>query len=284
MKIACLIVTYTSAAQTRRMIEMLNNGQFDFYIHLDKKVDIATHKDLFNIPNVYFITDRVDVQWAAYSTVQAAFNGIKQIIASNITYDYINLITGQDYPIKSAAYIQNFLSANIGKQFIEYKNFDTDWEEAKARIEKYHFTNLHLVGKHRLEKVVNFFTGKRKPPIKLNFYGVSTFWTLSPECALYVVNYVEKNSALKSFLKYTWGSDEFIFQTVLMNSPYKDVIVNNNYRYVDWSAGGARPKFLKSEDFEKIIASDAFFGRKFNIDIDSDILDKIDEWCKKNQD
>lgn len=280
MKIACLIVTYTSAAQTRRMIEMLNNGQFDFYIHLDKKVSIDSHKDLLQIPNVYFIKDRVDVQWAAYSTVQAAFNGIKQIAESNITYDFINLITGQDYPIKSAEYIANFLSGNIGKQFIEFKGFDTDWQEAKARIEKYHFTNLHLAGKFRLEKLVNLFAGKRKAPVNMIFYGVSTFWTLSPECALYVVNFVENNKAFKSFLKYTWGSDEFIFQTVLMNSPYKDVIVNNNYRYVDWSAGGARPKFLKTEDFEKITASDAFFGRKFNIDIDSNILDMIDEQCK----
>ena len=283
MKIACLIVTYTSAAQTRRMIEMLNNGQFDFYIHLDKKVDMDSHKELFDIPNVYFIKDRVDIQWAAYSTVQAAFHGIRQIIAANITYDYINLITGQDYPIKSADYILSFLSENIGKQFIEYKGFDTDWQEAKARIEKYHFTNLHLTGKFRLEKVVNFFTRKRKLPVNMAFYGVSTFWTLSPECALYVVDYVENNKTFESFLKYTWGSDEFIFQTVLMNSPYKNSIVNNNYRYVDWSAGGARPKFLKTEDFEKITASDAFFGRKFNIDIDSNILDMIDESCKTDK-
>jgi len=190
MKIACLIVTYTSAVQTRRMIDRLNNGQFDFYIHLDKKVDIKTHEALFDVPNVYFIKDRIDIQWAAYSTVQAAFNGIKQITSSGITYDFINLITGQDYPIKSATYIANFLDKNVGKEFIEYKNFEHDWTEAYARINKYHFTNLRLVGKHRLEMIVNFFFKKRKMPVKMVMYGVSTFWTLSPECALYVVNYV----------------------------------------------------------------------------------------------
>jgi len=281
MKIACLIVTYTSAAQTMRMIERLNNGQFDFYIHLDKKADIKTHEGLFEIPNVYFITDRVDVRWAGYSTVQAAFNGIKQIIASGIQYDFINLITGQDYPIKSPEYIADFLANSIGKEFIEYKDFDTEWMEAKGRIDKYHLGNMKLVGKFRLEAILNFFIKRGKMPMDLKMYGVSTFWTLSPACALYVVDFIEHNKELEQFLKYTWGSDEFIFQTVLMNSPYKDAIVNNNYRYVDWSAGGARPRFLTTEDYDNIIASEGFFGRKFNIELDENILDLVDAHCLK---
>src|ERR1700712_273908 len=93
MRFACLIVTYTSAKQTLRLIRKLDNGDFDFYIHLDKKVDMETHRELFKIPNVYFIKDRVDVKWAGFSTVQAAFNGIKQIAASGIFYDFVNLIT-----------------------------------------------------------------------------------------------------------------------------------------------------------------------------------------------
>ncbi len=279
MKIACLIVTYTSAVQTKRMIDRLNNGQFDFYIHLDKKVNIKTHQLLFEIPNVYFIKNRVDVRWAGYSTVQAAFNGIKQITSSGIEYSFINLITGQDYPIKPAEYITDFLEHNVGKEFIEYKGFDTDWTEAKERIEKYHFTNLRVIGKDHLARIFNFFFRHRKMPVNMLMYGISTFWTLSPACALYVVNYVEKNTAFRRFVKYTWGVDEFIFQTVLMNSAYKDTIINKNYRYMDWSAGGARPKFLGIEDFDKIMASDAFFGRKFNIDKDEHILAMIDEQC-----
>ena len=281
MRIACIIVTYTSAVQTKRMIDRLNNGQFDFYIHLDKKIDIKTHEILFDTPNVFFVKNRVDVQWAAYTTVQAAFNSIKQIMASGIKYDFVNLITGQDYPIKPASYIVNFLEQHKGQEFIEYKDFDDNWNEAYERINKYHFTNLKLRGKHRLETLVNLLFKRPKMPVKMKMYGVSTFWTLSPECAYYVVNYVETNKSFERFLKYTWGSDEFIFQTVLMNSPYVSKIVNNNYRYVDWSAGGARPRFLTKDDFGKIMASDGFFGRKFNLDIDSDILDMIDERCQQ---
>ena len=279
MRIACLIVTYTSAAQTKRLIERLNNGSFDFYIHLDKKVKMETHAALFDMPNVYFIKHRVDVKWAGYSTVQAAFNGILQITSSGIEYDYIHLISGQDYPIKSAEYIIQELKNNAGKEFLDYKDFETEWPEAKLRIDKYHFTNLGFAGKHRLEALVNLITPKRKMPVKMRMYGTSTFWTLSPACALYVVNFIEGNKKLRRFFNFTWGVDEFIFQSVLLNSHYHDVIVNNNYRYVDWSAGGARPKFLKTEDIEKLKASPAFFARKFSIDVDENILDLIDDQC-----
>jgi hypothetical protein len=246
---------------------------------LDKKVNIDTHSDLFNTPNVYFIKERVDIHWAGYSTAKAAFNSIKQIASSNIKYDFINLMTGQDYPIKPAKYIAEFLQANIGKEFIEYKAFKMDWEEAFARIDRYHFTDFKVRGRHWLEILINSLTKRRKMPLGMVPYGVSTFWMLSPECALYVVNFVEKNKKLGRFLKYTWGSDEFIFQTILMNSHYKENIVNDNYRYVDWSAGGARPKFLHTEDYNNIKASDKLFGRKFNIEIDENILDMIDAYC-----
>lgn len=282
MRFACLIITYTSAEQTKRIVDKLNNGDFDFYIHVDKKIDINTHRNLFDLPNVFFIENRIDVKWAGYTIVEATFNGVKQIAASGIKYDFINLMSGQDYPVKSADYISKFLSKNTGKQLIKTWEFETDWTEALARIEKYHLTDFRFRGQYKVQALINRLINKRRIPLQLKFYGTnSTFWTLTPECALYVVTYVESNKKLKRFLRYTWGSDEFVFQTMIMNSGYKDTVINNNYRYVDWSAGGSRPKTLVTEDYEKIIASDDIFGRKFSIEVDANILNLID---KENRD
>ena len=103
MRFAILIVTYTSPVQTLRFVNSLNNGSFDFYIHLDKKIDIETHRDLFNIPNVYFVEPRIDVKWAGFSTAEAALSGVRFIRASGREYGFINLVSGQDYHIKPAA-------------------------------------------------------------------------------------------------------------------------------------------------------------------------------------
>ncbi len=276
MKFAIIIVTYTSLRQTKRLIERLNNGQFDFYIHLDKKIDIETHRELFDVPNVYFVTNRIDIKWAGYSTAEAALSSIRQIAASGIKYDFVNLITGQDYPIKSVEHISNFLQENIGKEFILYQYFDTEWPEANSRIEKYHFTDMTFSGRHRLEKIVNFFTPKRKFPLDMRLCGKETFWTLSLDCAVYIVDFIDRNPKLSNFLRYTWGSDEFIYQTIIMNSHFKDKVVNKNYRYIHWPPGSSRPKVLTTEDYEKIIASDSLFGRKFDIDTDENIFNLLD--------
>ena len=278
MKFAVIIVTYTSPKQTMRLIQSLDNGDFDFYIHLDKKIDLDTHRELFDIPNVFFIKDRVDIKWGGNTTVEATYNSIRQIAKSGKKYDFINLISGQDYPIKSAAYISNFLRKNIGKEFMTFKYFKTDWLEAQARVEKYHLNDYTFKGKTRLEQVLNFVTPKRKFPVdNMELCGQESFWTLSQECATYVVNYIDSNPKLKRFLKYTWGSDEFVFQSVLLNSPYKDRVVNNNLRFINWPPVGSRPNMFVAADFDRSMASDGLFGRKFDLNTDEKIFDLLDE-------
>jgi hypothetical protein len=278
MRFACLIITYTSAKQTLRLIQKLDNGDFDFYIHLDKKVNIETHRELFDMPNVFFIKDRINIKWAGFTVVEASFNGLKEIRASGKEYAFINLLSGQDYPLKSADYISDFLKTQVGRQLIKHWDFATEWDEAFARIYKYHFTDRVFKGRYLVQRLINVIVRKRKVPTAMQFHGTSsTFWTLSPDCAYYVMDKIENDHKLVRFLRYTWGSDEFVFQTVIMNSPYKDSVLNNNFRYIDWSGGGSHPKLLLTEDYEKIIATDNIIGRKFNMDVDENILDLLDK-------
>lgn len=277
MKFAVIIVTYTSPEQTKRMIEQLNNGRFDFYIHLDKKVDIETHRCLFDVPNVYFVQDRIDIKWAGYTTVRAILSSIRQIAASGKKYAFISTISGQDYPIKSAGAIAEFLTQNVGKEFTNYNDF-SDWTEAWARVDRYHLTDFTFKGKYALEKLINFLTPKRRFPLKnITLRGKETFWTLSQDCAVWVANYLDANPKLTHFLKYTWGSDEFIFQTLIMNSPFKDNVVNNNLRYINWPPKGDRPNFFVAADFDRIMAADGLFGRKFDLRVDAAIFDLLDQ-------
>lgn len=277
MRVAHLILTYTNPRQTERMIKRLSHENFDFYIHVDKKFDINPHLFLEAIPNVYFINNRTDVKWAGFSTVTATFECIKEIAASGITYDYINFLSGQDYPIKPADYINDFFMANSGKEFLSYRDIKNDWTEGLIRMENYFLTSYSFPGKYRLESLINKILPKRQLPYNLHPYGKSMFWMLSPEIAMYVVNKVENDKKLKHFFSLCWASDEFVFQTILMNSVHKDKIVNNNYRYIDWSAGGANPKILNESDAEKLKDSEMLFARKFDMVKQPEILDIIDK-------
>lgn len=277
MRVAHLILTYTNPRQTERMIRRLAHENFDFYIHVDKKFDINPHLFLESIPNVYFINNRIDVRWAGFSTVTATFECIKEIVATGIEYDYINFLSGQDYPIKSADYINDFFLVNKGKEFMHYRDIKNDWKEGLIRMERYFLTSYNFIGKYRLENLINKIMPKRTLPYGLHPYGKSMFWMLSPEVAMYVVDKVENDQKLKYFFSLCWASDEFVFQTILLNSEHRNKIVNNNYRYIDWSAGGANPKILNESDAEPMLSSDMLFARKFDMIQHPEILDIIDK-------
>jgi hypothetical protein len=55
------------------------------------------------------------------------------------------------------------------------------------------------------------------------------------------------------------------FHTLLMNSHFRDRVLPNNFRYVQWPEGGARnPKVLTESDLERVLASGAHFCRKLD--------------------
>lgn len=276
MRVAHLILTYTNPKQTERMIKNMAHPDFDFYIHVDKKHDINPHLFLKDLPNVFFIQNRVKVKWAGFNTVIATFECIKEIVGTGIKYDFINFLSGQDYPLKPANELFDFFNQNQGKEFLSYLDIKNDWKEGLIRMEKYFLSDYNFKGKHTIERIINFLMPARKIPYGLHPYGKSMFWMLSPETAMYVTNKVEGDKKLVNFFCLSWGSDEFVFQTILMNSEYKDKIINNNHRYIDWSGGGANPKVLDENDFEKIKASNMLFARKLDIVKSGRLFDLID--------
>ncbi len=283
MRTAHLIITFTNPSQTERMIRRMYHPDFDFYIHVDKKVDINSHLHLSSeLQNVFFIKNRVDVRWAGYNTSKAIFSGVHEICNSGKEYNFINLLSGQDYPLKPAIQLFDFFRDNIGKEFIAHKDMIHDWKSTQYRYKRIHLINLRFRGRYIIgqfsffERIINIFCNDRKIPYGYHPYGESMFWMLSPEVALYVVDKVLNDKKLDRFFSYTWASDEFLFQTIIMNSHFKDKVINNNYRYIDWSEGKANPKILSVDDFEKLKYTTMLFGRKFDMSKDYKILDMID--------
>ena len=268
-------MTYKLPQLTERLVRMMAHSGFDFFIHVDKKIDITPYLYLLNLPNVFLIKNRVEVRWAGYNTILATFRCIQEICGAGKKYDYINLLSGQDYPLKSADYIIDFFEKNKGKEFLSYKDYVHEWPEGLHRVRRHSLVNFPFKRKHFLESVLNRVLPARSVPHGYHPYGGSMFWMLSPECALYVADKILNDKKLNTYFKYTWGSDEFAFQTVLLNSKYRDRVVNNNYRYIDWSGGGSHPKILGIEDAERLRSTPMLFARKFEYN-DTRILDFLD--------
>jgi Core-2/I-Branching enzyme len=71
--------------------------------------------------------------------------------------------------------------------------------------------------------------------------------------------------------------EEIFFQTVLMNSPFKNQIENDNLRYIIWQSPSRHPEILRKSDFSGCINSKKLFARKFDCTVDEEVLCMLDE-------
>jgi hypothetical protein len=277
MKIACLILAHKNPVQLNELIEILDCNEIDFYIHLDKKVKKKNFDSFEEKNNVFFIENRVSTKWATFSLVQATINSLREIVNKE-KYDYINFISGQDLPIKSKNDIVQFLRDNDGTEFITtipFSKYNEWWIENERRVFNYNFQNWKIPFKYKIQKLVNLITQKRENPNGYIISGNAQWFCITTNCAKYIINTIDTNKKLVTFFKYVWGADEFLFSTIVYNSPFKQK-TKENLTYVDWEIQNkGHPKTLMIDDFEKIMASDKLFERKFDINIDQSIINKI---------
>ncbi len=276
MKIAHLILCHANPPQLQRLVQRLVHRDAACYIHLDLKADITPFLSLADMPNVYFIQNREKVYWGGYSIVQATINGFIEIAASGIAYDAINLLSGQDYPLKPADEIHSFLEQHKGKAFMHTLSVLNEWQEAIPRVTKYHLANMNFAGKYRTEQLLSKLLPKRSMPNGMEAVGRSQWFTIPLECSVYITDHLKKHKNVVRFFKLTWAPDELIFQTILHNSQYRSNMVNDNLRYIDWSAGGASPKLLTMDDKDKLMNSGKLYARKFDTLKSNELLDAID--------
>jgi hypothetical protein len=277
MKIAFLILAHKNPLQLKRLIRALDHEAFDFYIHLDAKVNIQPFREVLQAPNIFFVCKRVNVQWAAYSLVQAQLNGIEEIVETG-RYRYLNVLSAQDFPLRSAEDIYRFFSEHDGTEFITTISYSPDnewWQIALPRVQKFHFQNWRFKGKYRLQFLFNALTRPRRYPLDHEIAGNSQWFSITTDCARYLIDFLDNHPEVVRYFKYVWGADEFIFSTVVFNSPFRERAKDHLF-YIDWSERKSSPKLLGPEDFEKLKESGKLFARKFDLDISDEIIKKLE--------
>jgi hypothetical protein len=93
----------------------------------------------------------------------------------------------------------------------------------------------------------------------------------------YILQFIEKNPNVKKFFRRVWGPSEIFYPTILLNSPLSSTLLNQSILYFDFSEGASHPRTLKKSDLEILKRSGKLFARKFNLNVDKDVLDIIDQ-------
>ncbi|MFT4111121.1 beta-1,6-N-acetylglucosaminyltransferase [Silvibacterium sp.] len=279
MAIAYLIVAHKSPDQILRLVRALHHSGAFFVIHIDKRaaddVYVPLREYAASHPEV-LLTKRHRCYWGSFGIAQAMIACVNTAIRSNRPFEYAFLLSGQDYPIKNTEQIAAFLEQNKGKEFMESFSLTKPnrWTEqggafqAMARV--MHWTLF-------LRSRTFHFRIPRKFPFGWEPYGGSQWWCLSREALAHIESFLRKNRSYLRYFKHVFIPDEAIFQSILSNSEFRDRIVNDDLRYIDWeNPNPLYPRTLESNDFEKLAASPKLFARKFQPDRSAECLDLID--------
>jgi hypothetical protein len=288
MRLAYIISAYQKPELLLRLIQRLNSPQNHFFIHYDRRSPqgefdqlLAAFKDH---PNVKLLPRHV-CRWGDFGHVAASLKGIAEIARLGFAFDYAVLLTGQDYPIKSNKTIQQRLQAAAGHSFMESAAWPIPhWEKGRAirRIQNYH---IHLPfprwvrarGWPPSRQNIAIPMRRKIPGALVPHFG-SSYWYLHRDCLQYIQDYILKKPEYVDFFQHVLIPDECFFQSLLMNSPLAERIKPRTLTYVNWRPPW--PGIMTIQDLSQLRASDCLFARKFDVKVDSEILNKLDSLYK----
>ena len=308
-KVLYLIASHNNPSQIIRLVKTIKTGSPDsqVLIHHDYSSCYLNPTAFEQISNVHILENYVSVKWGEFSMVKMELHCINWLLNNSIKFDWLIFLSGQDYPIKPLAEIEQFLEQTEYDGFMEYYLAKSSQESPRNSMSKfwrrcfYQYYKLssapnpkvaHFIGQkiNRHQPLINLQTHKSgvylgircfSTPFNSEFmaYTGSQWHTLSYRCIQYIHDFVNANPAFVKYYQKTLIPDEYFFQTILINNPQMKIL-NDNKRYIFWDTNC--PTTLSIQDFDCLIASNQHFARKFDSQVDVQVLDRLDQYLLSN--
>jgi len=277
MKVANIIIAHTNPHQLLQLIDQFPADHFHNFVHIDGRQKLREFAAVANHPNVTLLPKRRKLVWAGYGFVQVTLDALALIKRNEQRFFYINLMSGLDFPIKPPEHFYQFLVSAYKqekREFFEILTLDV-WPGAH-RFERFHLIEWTIKGRYFTERIINWFLPKRKFfNGRLAPYGRSAWFTATDQFMWYCLDFLERNPEFIRYLKTVWSPDEFIWNTLIMNSQFRKNLSTGNLRYIDWSEGKVNPKVFRLEDLNILLQSQEYLARKFDERVDPIIISEL---------
>ena len=284
-KHAYLIMAHTQPELLKVLLKMLDDERNEIYLHIDSKAKDYPLEDVKSVlkKSKCTFTERTDVKWGSYSQIHCEMVLLKEAVKCE--YSYYHLLSGMDLPIKSQDDIHTFFEKYNGLEFVD-EDLPEISEDALSRV-KY---NHKFFGKAGSAKdILGALSAKSQKLLgvdKTKKYGDILFqkgrnwFSITHGLAKLVV---EKESWIQEVFGQSVCGDELFLQTVARNSEFADKICNPNTmpnvpdtRHIDWERGSNNnPYVFRESDYKELMDSTALFARKFDLNIDKKIVEKL---------
>lgn len=316
MRIAFLVLNHRPPTQLVRLLNTLRSQLPDS--------PIVVHHDIFHgelpneliqpIGNVHLLASGKRIVWGDFGQVEVCLWALTWM-REHLDFDWLILLSGQDYPIKPLAGLADELTrigadavfrANpinklpIGKHmlmrrryFFQYRTPGTSWLRWLPRSVRDSFRGIArplLLALNMLQPLFKIYLLPDRIPYRFGWrawqtpfnsnwpcWHASSWFQLSRGALDYVLDYLADHPEYVDYCSRTMNADESMVATLVFNSPDLRV-VNRDTTYTRWSnSWSAHPDIFRSDDLAQLATVAPFFARKFDIAVDAEILDKLDE-------
>lgn len=302
MRICYLIFTHRGEEQILRLVKTIKRSDPSSFILISHDFGVSSlHRDKFEcMDGVRVIAEKGSR--STFQIIQKYCTSIDWLMKNEIDFDWLISLSGQDYPVQPLAHVAEMLENTEYDGFMEYfKVFseESPWgvREGRSRycFRYWQITEkipsslqrllmpLHIINFLQPFFRVNFAYGaalaiRTKTPFSgsVNCYGGSFFCTLSRKCIQYIYDHWKSETSLIQFYKGVNMSSESLLQTLLLNNP-RFKIFNDCFVFADFSqTRNGHPRLLTSEDYSELARHPAHFARKFDLSLDEQVLNLLD--------
>lgn len=279
-EIAILIIAHKNQHQLELLLRNLADD-FDLYVHIDKTSAINKEELTVKYPKIRFYSE-LHVVWGGYNLSACSLFLFQQAYKGN--YKYYALISGQDLPLLSNEEIKNFIYKNDSSYIVSDKlpikhwayngginRYELYWEHDITGNSLWDTFRRKLIG--NIRKIQLKYNIRRPFYKRMDVYGGSNWVLLKQDAMDYLISFIDENPRFMKRLKYCFCTDELWMQTILATSNCN--IKNEHFTYLDWGTGPEYPRTLRMEDYNKIVESPYPFARKFDSEVDNEIIEKL---------
>ena len=281
-RIVYLISAYTDKEQLLRTIDALDTGDCLFFIHLDRKAKM----ELPERDRVTVLGKRYFIQWGGWNQVLYQKLLLEAFLACPEPYSRAVLISGQDYPLRSANQVREAFELYPRKQYVRGLNLSALDHPGPLheKVVLYHFfrdlpcsPGLKRFFSGSARQVMRILPIRKKPYLMVegrrwDVYQASSYMALTRDCAQYVVSQMQENKTLMSYFRYSFVPEELVIPTILFNSPFREECELKQV-YV-----------FREKDRDGLLSCGKLFARKMQSGISEPLMERLQEYFAEASD
>ncbi|XP_004072394.1 beta-1,3-galactosyl-O-glycosyl-glycoprotein beta-1,6-N-acetylglucosaminyltransferase [Oryzias latipes] len=299
--LAYSMIVHHKVQNFERLLRAIYAPQNFYCVHVDKKAEPSVFAAILAIsscfPNVFLVSQSVDVVYAGWPRVQADLNCMADLYNTSRRWKYFLNLCGQDFPLKTNLEMVRILKTLNGGNSMESENMPPE--------KKWRVTNAHQIVDGKIQA-----KGEAKSPSPFNLPIMSgNAYIVASRGYIHSVLHDKRIQALIEWMKDTYSPDEAIWATIQRipgvpgstrpNRKYDVSDINALARLVKWQWHEGSQDSLDAlypvchgnhvraicvygaGDLQWLLENHHFFANKFDTDTDPIAIYCLERYLRK---